>query len=148
MESTQQKVSIPRTNKKLEHVFSKGPFLHQLFNEQEKEKKPNQKSSYRFSSEHQRNSPHSPRRQILSINISVSSEVLEFRGGGKEEQQQQLCAMPVGPVLPRGSVQGDDVGRAAAAGDDAGLGPARGANVRAALVVAGGGDDAARRAAC
>lgn len=56
-----------------------------------------------------------------------------------------------GPVLPRGSVQGDDVGRAAAAaaaGDDAGLGPARGANVRAALVVAGGGDDAARRAAC
>lgn len=51
--------------------------------------------------------------------------------------------------MPRGSVQGDDVGRAAAAaGDDAGLGPARGANVRAALVVAGGGDDAARRAAC
>lgn len=57
-----------------------------------------------------------------------------------------------GPVLPRGSVQGDDVGRAAAAaaaaGDNAGLGPARGANVRAALMVAGGGDDAARRAAC
>lgn len=54
-----------------------------------------------------------------------------------------------GAMVPRGSVQGDDVGRAAAAaGDDAGLGPARGANMRAALVVAGGGDDAARCAAC
>lgn len=42
MESTQQKVYIPRTNQKLEHLFSKGPFLHQLFDEQEKEKKKNQ----------------------------------------------------------------------------------------------------------
>lgn len=102
MESTQQKVIIPRTNKKLEHVFSKGPFLHQLFNEQEKEKKPNQKSSYRFSSEHQRNSPHSPRRQILSINISVSSEVLEFRGGGEGGAAAAVCNACGVPCCPEG----------------------------------------------
>lgn len=93
------------------------------------------------------NSPHFPRRQILSINISVSSEVLEFQGVRRSSSSCVQCLR--GAVLPRGSVQGDDVGHAAAAaGDDAGLGPARGANVRAALVVAGGGDDAARRAAC
>lgn len=50
--------------------------------------------------------------------------------------------------LPRVSVQRDDVGSAATAGDHPGLAPARGANVRAALVVTGRGDDAARRVAC
>lgn len=69
--------------------------------------------------------------------------------GGLRRSSSSCVQCLRGAVVPRGSVQGDDVGRAAAAaGDDAGLGPARGANVRAALVVAGGGDDAARRAAC
>ena len=68
----------------------------------------------------------------------------------RQKQQQQLCALSPGvPAPPRVSVQRDDVGSAAsAAGYHSCLAPARGANVRAALVVTGGCDDAARRAAC
>lgn len=150
MESTQQKVSIPRTTQKHEHVFSKGPFLYHLFNEQGGKK--TQTTKYH------------PITSLPSINefTPLSQEAnpfnkyqRELRGagiprGGKGGAAAAVCNACGGPVLPRGSVQGDDVGRAAAttAGDDAGVGPARGANVRAALVVAGGGDDAARRAAC
>lgn len=142
------KVNIPRTNEMHEHVFSKGPFLYQLFNEQGGKKQTINQTKIILSLLFlaSTNSPHIPRRQILSINISVSSEVLALQEGRRSSSSCVQCLR--GPVLPRGSVQGDDVGRAAAAGDDAGLGPARGANVCAALVVAGGGDDAARRAAC
>lgn len=113
-------VYIPRINQKLEHVFSKGPFfLHQLFNEQGKEKQNNTTAPTREEKKKKiilpllflasTNSPHSlPKggKIFFQINISVSSEVLEFQGwGGKEEEeeQQQLCAMPAGSrAAPRG----------------------------------------------
>lgn len=122
------------------HVL-KGPLLCQLLNKQGKKKKgssitsvPNVNEFFLFS-----------RRQILSINIRITSEMLKF-----QRYKQQLCAVPPGvPMLPLVSVQWDDVGSAAtAAGYNSWLTPVGGANVRAALVVTGRCDDAARRVAC
>lgn len=67
-----------------------------------------------------------------------------------QRYNKQLCAISPGvPRLPLVSVQWDDVrSTASAAGYNSCLAPAGGANVRAALVVTGWCDDAARRAAC
>lgn len=96
MESTQQqKVNIPRTNQKHEHVFSKGPFLYQLFNEGGEgwEKKINKNhpiasppSINKFTPLSQEANPFNKyQRELRGAGIP----------GGKEEQQQ-LCAMPAG----------------------------------------------------
>lgn len=83
-----------------------------------------------------------PTSQILSINIRVTCEVLKFQ---RESSSSSVQCIPQSSMLPLASIQRDDVG---SAGYHSCLTPAGGANMRAALVVTGRCDDAARCAAC